>query len=62
MDGFRFDWDIVAGSDKVKQMSNQENDGKNQTHTDIFVLKGVALGKATVKVRLREPGYEQLQE
>jgi hypothetical protein len=33
-------------------------DSKSQTRTDIFLLKGVALGKATVRARLQEPGYD----
>lgn len=28
MDGFRFDWAIVEGSDKVKKMTMQEIDSK----------------------------------
>jgi hypothetical protein len=62
MDGFRFDWTIVEGNDKVKKMTMQEIDSKAQVRTDIFVLRGIALGKATVRVRLLEPGYEHLKE
>jgi len=30
MDGFRFDWAIVEGSEKVKKMTMQEIDSKSQ--------------------------------
>jgi hypothetical protein len=62
MDGFRFDWAIVEGSEKVKKMTMQEIDSKSQGKTDIFLVRGISLGKAVIRVRLLEPGYEQLQE
>lgn len=62
MDGFRFDWAIVEGSDKVKKMTMQEIDSKAQGKSDIFLVRGVSLGKAVIRVRLLEPGYEHLQE
>lgn len=37
-------------------------DSKTQGRTDIFVIRGIALGKAVIKVKLLEPGYEQLKE
>ena len=60
MDGFRFDWAIVEGSEKVKKMTMQEIDSKSQGKTDIFLVRGISLGKAVIRVRLLEPGYEQL--
>ncbi len=62
MDGFRFDWTITDGSDKVKKATIQEIDSKAQGRSDIFLIRGTSLGKATIRVRLLEPGYEDLQE
>jgi hypothetical protein len=60
MDGFRFDWAIIDGSEKVKKMTMQEIDSKSQGKSDIFLVRGISLGKAVIRVRLLEPGYEQL--
>jgi hypothetical protein len=61
VDGFRFDWSIVSGNDKIKKMNMQEIDNKSQARTDVFLFRGMGLGKAKVRVRLQEPGYD-LQE
>lgn len=58
VDGFRFDWSIISGLDKIKKMSVQEVDAKNRGRTDVFLFRAIALGKATVRVRMLEPGYE----
>ena len=60
MDGLRFDWAIIDGSEKVKKMTMQEIDSKSQGKSDIFLVRGISLGKAVIRVRLLEPGYEQL--
>jgi len=60
MDGFRFDWAIIDGSEKVKKMTMQEIDSKSQGKSDIFLVRGISLGKAVIRVRLLEPGYEQI--
>ena len=62
VDGFRFDWTIVDGNDKIKKMNVGEIDSKFKGRQDLFVVRGVSLGKAKIRVRLLEPGYEHLQE
>jgi hypothetical protein len=61
IDGFRFDW-TIEGKDIIKKATLQEIDSNIKGRTDVFVVKGVALGSAIVRVKLLEPGYEHLQE
>jgi hypothetical protein len=60
MDGFRFDWTIEEGKDKVKAVSTPGVGKKEAGRSDVLFLRGVDQGHVTVLVKILEPGYENV--
>lgn len=62
LDGFRFDWSIERGDSHLKFIQKPDGYKKKRVNdsTDVAYVKGLSPGKTTVKVRVFEPGYEQI--
>ena len=60
MDGFRFDWTIEDGKDKVKAVSTPGVGKKEASRSDVLFLRGVDQGHVSVLVKILEPGYENV--
>jgi hypothetical protein len=70
LEGFRFDWDIETGTDKVKIVTWQEAAHASSTlkeefefskmQSDVLFLKGINQGTSRVSSQLLEPGYEEI--
>jgi hypothetical protein len=60
MDGFRFDWTIEEGKDKVKAVATPGVGKKEADRSDVLFLRGVDQGHVTVLVKILEPGYENV--
>lgn len=74
LEGFKFDWTVVAGADNIRRIKPREA-GHSKEHRkhghevseegskndDDFYCRGLLAGTTTVKVKILEPGYEQVQ-
>jgi len=59
LDGFRFDWSIVTGTEHLKLIQRPEGYVHKRTDcSDVAFVKGLKAGMAEIKVRILEPGYE----
>ena len=61
LNGFRFDWNILKGSEFVKIIDKPEGlKHPKASQTDVAYLKGLLAGQAEISVKINEPGYEHL--
>lgn len=63
LDGLRFDWQIEEGKDVVRKFQSIDTGLKtesSQVKTNMLFVRSVSAGKATISVRLIEPGYENV--
>lgn len=62
LDGFRFDWTITEGADFLKIISKPDGYLQKRSGTDVAFVKGLKAGQSEIKVKILEPGYENINE
>ena len=61
LDGLRFDWNIQEGKDVVRKFQSVDTGLKTENShikTNMLFVRSIGAGKASISVKLIEPGYE----